>query len=59
MDANAIKTRFLATGDERCEVGQAPTNRNSKSDANPGHSTSFNSAPITTVSQYPSWVREH
>src|SRR5262245_33294877 len=54
MDANTIKTCVLAPGGERCEVRQGPTDRNSKSDANPGHSTSsFNSAAINAVPQYP------
>jgi hypothetical protein len=49
MDANTIKTCVLAAGDESCEIRQGPTDRNSKSDANPGHSTSFfNSTPPIT-----------
>jgi hypothetical protein len=41
MDADAIQTGVLAAGDERCEVGQGPADWNSKSDADPGHATSF------------------
>lgn len=43
MDADSIKTSFLATGDECGEVKQRPADRNSKSDTNPIHSaSSFN-----------------
>jgi hypothetical protein len=49
MDANTIKTCVLAAGDERCEVRQGPTDRNSKSDANPGHSTSFFNSALPSL----------
>jgi hypothetical protein len=50
MDANTIKTCVLAAGDESCEIRQGPTDRNSKSDANPGHSNELLQfhAPITS-----------
>ena len=41
VDADAIEACVLATGDERGDVWQGPADRDSKSDANPSHSTCF------------------
>jgi hypothetical protein len=52
MNADAVETGLLATGDERRQLRQGPTDRNAKSDAKPGHLTSvFRSAPPSLLNQ--------
>jgi hypothetical protein len=39
MDADTVEACLLAADDERGEVRQGPTDRNSQRDADPGHPT--------------------
>jgi len=41
VDADTIEACVFATDNERCEVGQWPTNRNSESDTDARHLTTF------------------
>jgi hypothetical protein len=39
VNTDAVESRVFAFCDERPDVGQGPADRNSKSDAKPGHRT--------------------
>jgi hypothetical protein len=41
VDADTIEARFFAADNERCEIRQGPTDRNSESDKDPPHLTTF------------------
>jgi len=41
MNANTVETCLFAAGDERGKVRQGPTDRNSESNADPRHLTTF------------------
>jgi len=41
VDANTVESCVFAADNERCEVGQGPTDRNSQSDTDPRHLTTF------------------
>jgi hypothetical protein len=41
VDADTVETCVFAADNERCEVRQGPTDRNSESDTDAGHLTTF------------------
>jgi hypothetical protein len=46
VNTDAVESRVFAFCDERPDVGQGPADRNSKSDAKPGHRTNSCNPPL-------------